>query len=267
MIRDFFDIITECIAYMGGGEFFTAILVAIVLGVLCWVGCSKYTLLWHKHFRVKFQHHLLCAIAAVLTVLFTVHFRAVGNLEYIVDDIIDDWYEYLTEDDEFNSETYSLAFYTLKDAYPDEFTGIPEPGRRGSIIPASNDDMIQGCVEIYVEEACDHFSTIHPFLNWMLSARPGVSEDDITYDINDFFRKNPGTAYPLERAVEIAAEHIRESLLEQSPKTVWKTRLILVLLFLMVQLIPFGTISYCAYRELKMEKYRYNQSNNIDSWN
>jgi hypothetical protein len=96
----------------------------------------------------------------------------------------------------------------------------------------------------------------------MLSARPGVSEDEIEYDIREYFRNNPGTMYPLERAVEIAAEHISESLLEQSPKTVWKTQLILIILFMVVQLIPFGTIGYFAYKDLKIGKYNYFTYNN-----
>ena len=256
MIRDLFNIINKCIAYMSGGEFSVAILIAVLLGALCWVACSYYTRLWHRRFHVRPQHHLLCAVAALLTVVFTVQYRAVGNLEYVVDHIIDDWYEHLTEDREFHSDTYELAFYTLKEDYPAAFGGVPTPGSNDSYIPFANDAMMQTCVEIYVDEACANFSTQHPFLNMMLKARPGISQDEIEQDIREFFRRNPGTRYPLGRAVDIAANHIRESLLEQSPKTVWKTRLILVFLFLGVQLVPFGIITYCANEDLKRGRYK-----------
>ena len=259
MVRDLFNIIFKCIASMDSGELFVALLLAVVLGALCWVACSYYTRLWHKRFHVRPQHHILCAIAAIFTVVFTVQFRAVGNLEYIVDDMIDNWYEDLTEDANFHNETYATAFYTLKDMYPDYFTGIPEPGNRGSVIPYRNENMIHKCVEIYVKAAVSNFSTQHPFLNMMLSARPGISESEITSDIHGFFKENPCKTYNLVHAVEIAAKHIQESLFKQSPKTVWKTRLILVLLFLGVQLIPFGTITYCANEDLK--RGRYNAKN------
>jgi len=117
--------------------------------------------------------------------------------------------------------------------------------------------MIQICVETYVEAACSDFSTVHPFLNLMLSAQPGISEDEIRNDIYGYFQINRTDAYPLERAVKIAADHIRESLLEQSPKTVWKTRMILILLFLAVQMFPFGIIGYCAYKDLKVVRNTY----------
>ena len=257
MILDFFYIMMECIDSMSVGAFWGTVLLALLLGALCWAACSYYTLLWNKRFRVKSQHHLLCAIAAILTVVFTVQYRAVGNLEYIVDGIIDNWYEYLTNDRNFHEETYELAFYTLEGECPDAFRGVPEPDKSGSYIPFANEDMIQACVAIYVEEACSNFSTQHPFLNWMLKARPGISQDEIEYDIQEYFLKNPGSSYPLGRAIDISAEHIRVSLLEQSPRTVWKTRIILMFLFLVVQLIPFGSIGYFAYEDWKTGRPDY----------
>ena len=192
----------------------------------------------------------------MLTVIFTVQYRAVGNLEQIVDDIIGKWSKHLLDDSDFQNKTYETAFYALKDVYPNEFKDVPAPDARGTYIPVNNNDMKQICVEIYVKEACADFSTLRPFLDKMLRARPGISEEKILDDINDFFRDNPGTMYPLERAVKIAAKHIRENLLEQSPKTVWKTRLILVFLFLSVQMIPFGTITYCANEDLKRGRFK-----------
>lgn len=240
------------------------VLLALALGGLCWIVCSFYTRLWNKHFRVKFQHHLICAVAAVLTITFIVQYRAVGNLAYIVDNIIDDWHEHLIDDYDFHRTTYATAFFTLKERFPSAFIGVPKPHEENSFIPFNTDEMMQICVEIYVNEACSNFLTAHPFLNLILKARPGVSEDDIKEDIRTFFLSNPGQRYPLVRAVSIAAKHIRENLLEQSPETVWKTRLILVLLFLVVQLVPFGIIGYFAYKDLKIGRHDY--TNQIDNY-
>jgi len=63
--------------------------------------------------------------------------------------------------------------------------------------------------------------------------------------------------YQLHRVVTIAVEHISKSLLEQSPKTVWEARRIWVVLFLIVQLIPFETIGYCADKDLKIRNHFY----------
>ena len=248
MVKDFIEIIFQCVAAIEGRALL--ILLALALGALCWVACSYYTRLWHRRFRIRFQHHLLCAIAAVLTALFTVTYRAVENLEYITNEIIEGWSENLVNDNVWNSQTYGIAFYAVKERFPDQFGGVPDPGMQDSYIPFNNDAMMQLCVKTYVNEARNNFSTHRPFLDRMLRARPGISEEEIQEDIHIFFRNNAGQRYPLSRAVNIAATHIRENLLIQSPKTVWKTRLILVFLFLGVQMIPFGTIGYCAYKEL-----------------
>lgn len=260
MLRDLIDILSQCVTAIDRGTFYFLILLSLVLGGLCWVACSYYTRLWNKGFHVKLQHHVLCAIAALLTVVFTIRFYAVGNLELIVDEMIDQWSEELTEDDEWAAQTYETAFYTVKDLYPKDFKDVPEPDSEDTYIPFNSLGMQQACIEVYVHEACADFSTMHPFLDKMLSAQPGVSEDEILSDIQDYFRENTGL-YPLERAIVIATEHIREGLLEQSPKTVWKTRLILILLFLGVQSIPFGIIGYCAYKDLSVSHGKINYDN------
>jgi len=259
MVRDFFEILSQCIASVNSGVFFRVVLLALMLGTLCWVGCSYSSRLWHKRFHVKVKHHVLCAIAAVLTVVFTVLFCAVGNLKFIVNDMIDQWSEKLLENDEWHSQTYTKAFYAVKELYPDEFSGVPQPGTANSYIPFNNEEMKQICVKMYVIEACNNFSTRHPFLDKILKARPGISKEDIINDIREYFKINTNGIYPLCRAVVIATEHIREGLLKQSPKTVRKTRGILVALFLAVQMFPFGMIGYCAYKELKIFNFNIKQ--------
>ena len=251
MIQDFFDIIFQCVATVNSSAFFGVLLIALTLGALCWVACSYYTKLWHKRFHVRLQHHLLCCFAAVLTVVFTIVFHAVGNLEFIVNEMIKEWREELVENNAWGRETYAKAYDAVKADFPHEFAGVPEPGQSGSHIPFRNDEMLKICVRTYVDEASAHFSTQHLFLDRMLRARPGISEEAITNDIHEFFRTTSASVYPLHRAIVIAAEHIRDNLLQQSPETVRKTRRILIALFLAVQMIPFGIIGYCAYKDLK----------------
>jgi len=259
MIRDLFDIIMECIASMSGVEFFGALILALMLGVLCWVVCSYYTRLWHKRFYMRGKHHALCSIAALFTVFFAVTFYAVGYLRPIVDEIIDRWSGELMEDNDFHSQTYEIAFYAVKELSPKDFEGVPEPGKAGTFILFRNDRMRKVCVETYVSEACNDFSTLHPFLDIILKALPGLSEEDINDDITDYFIQNKGEMYPLNRAIEISTRYIREGLLEQSPKTVRKTRIILILMFFTVQMIPFGSIGYFAYKDLQIGKNMYLQ--------
>ena len=257
MLKDFIEMVLHCVSAISSGALLGVVLTALALGVLCWVACSYYTRLWHKRFYMRVKHHALCGMAALFTVLFTVTFYAVGHLRPIVDEIIDKWSEELLEDNDFSSNTYKTAFYEIKGLSPKDFEGVPEPGKAGSYIPFRNAIIQQTCVEIFIAEACNDFSTLHPFLDKMLSALPGLSEEEVNNDITDYFRQHTGEMYPLNRAIEISARYIREELLEQSPQTVKKTRWILILLFLVVQMIPFGTIGYFAYKDLKIGRNTY----------
>ena len=254
MLSDFIEILSQCVTSLNSSAFWGIVVFSMVLGALCWAGCSYYTRLWHKRFHVRPQHHVLCAIAAALTVIFTVLFYAVVNLGTLVNQKIDDWNVALVEDEDWSAQTFETAFYTVMESYPNEFAGVSKPGSANSYIPVNNDNMSRICVKTYVEEACADFSTQHPFLDSMLKARPGISEEEIMDDIQSFFSNHPGVKYPLERAIEIASEHIRDGLLKQSPKTVRTTRVILVLLFFTAQMIPFGTIGYCAYNDLSFKQ-------------
>jgi len=259
MVKGFIEILLECIAEVDRSVFWGVVLLALALGALCWVGCSFYTKLWNKRFHVRIQHHLLCAVAAVLTILFTVTYHAVGNLEYIANRIIDQWSTNLVDDGKWREQTFATAFYAVKEQNPGWYIGKPVPGSPGgATIYVNNDESQQLVAEIYVNEACGNFSTLNPFLGMMLRARPGISEEVIRRDIRTYFNNNPGESYDPVWAISLAAEHIRKELLIQSPKTVGKTRLVLILLFLLVQMIPFGTIGYFAYKDLFVKRKHEN---------
>lgn len=60
-------------------------------------------------------------------------------------------------------------------------------------------------------------------------------------------------SYQVKDAVRLVAKTIREDLEKQAPRVVKLSRIILVILFLLVQLIPFGLIGYAAYKNLKIK--------------
>jgi len=64
---------------------------------------------------------------------------------------------------------------------------------------------------------------------------------------------NVGKSYQVKDAVKLVAKTISEDLKKQAPRVVKLSRMILVILFLLVQLIPFGFIGYAAYKNLKIK--------------
>jgi hypothetical protein len=253
MIKDFFDVLSECISLLSAGQWTGVLMVSFVLAILCWVICVYYTKLWNKRFHVKAQHHFICGIAVALTFMFSIWYYAFGNLEGLVLNIVNEWEKALLEDGEWSDATFEQAYLAVEEIAPDAFHGRARPGEEDcSIIPLHTEEMIQTCVTIYVDAACESFGTKHPYLDMLIHAKSGISEETITQDIKAYF-ENEDT-YPLERGIALAAEHIREELVRQAPETVAKTRWILFLLFVTVQLIPFGWIGYCAYKDLHIRQ-------------
>jgi hypothetical protein len=250
MIKDFFDVLSECISCLTGKQWGGVILVSLALAVLSWIVCVYYTKLWNKRFHVKPLHHFICGIAVVLTVLFTLWFYAFGNLEEIVYRIVDEWEEQLIADEEWGNGTFEQAFLAVEKVNPDVFRGLARPGEKDCFIPIYTDEMRQTCVTAYVDAACESFHTNHRYLNMLIHAEAGLSEEALTQDIVTYFKETDKGWYPLERAVALAASYIREELVAQAPGTVVKTRWLLVFLFLLVQSVPFGWIGYCAYKDL-----------------
>lgn len=254
MIRDFFDILSLCLSYLSGKQWFAVILIGILLAVVCWIICAYYTKLWNKRFHVRFKHHLLCGLAAVFTLVFTIYFYGAGNLGRLSVELIDYWEEDILSDDEWGSETFEKAYYAVKEIAPEAFRGIPAPDKRDAFIPLNTNKMQQMFVATYVKETCKTFGTEYPFLNSLLKANAGISEDVISKDITDYFKRT-NDIYPAERAIKLATSYIKEGLIRQAPKTMRKARFILCMLFLLVQAIPFSVIGYVAYKDLKMKQY------------
>ncbi|MDR1130290.1 MAG: hypothetical protein LBK96_04850 [Prevotellaceae bacterium] len=252
MIKDFFDVLSECISDLTGKQWIGIIWASLGLAALCWFVCVYYTKLWNNRFHVKPRHHFICGIAVILTVLFTLSFRAFGNLEEIVCRTVDEWEEQLVTDDEWGNETFEQAYLAVEKVNPDAFRGLARPGEENCFIPIYTDEMTKTCVTAYVDAACGSFRTNHRYLNMLVHAEVGLSEEAITQDIVTYFKETGKDRYPLERAVALAARYIREELVAQAPGTVAKTRWLLAFLFLLVQSVPFGWIGYCAYKDLRI---------------
>ena len=257
MIKDFFSILTSCVDYLSTKEHLLLLFISILFGGICWLLCASYTKLWNKHFYVKTKHHILCGIAALLTIFFVYGFYSVRYLEDLAIDVVEKWEISLLEDNEWANITFEKAFYAVKKVDPASFKGYREPKNGGQTVPLETQVAVQTFAETYVYEACESFATEYSFLNRLLKVKAGISKEVIGDDINDYFDEGH-EIYPAEQAIDLAAWYIESELIAQAPAIVNKTRTVLSLLFLLIQIIPFSIIGYIAYRDLKVKRYNYN---------
>ena len=252
------DYLLECIrleARHSARGFFLAVLIAIALGGLCWYAATQYTKLWNLRYTPTLTAHVLCAIAAVLTMLFTISFISLNYARDIAMDHVNRWHRAISVDRQFLNDTYASVWYAVKKMGLEHFDQRnPPPDQPHSTLPISDQRTRVFVGKFYADASVDHFRRTNPLLSRMIwPANAAVPVEAIRKDMNEFFsvKRGPDETYHLNRGVDIAANLFRENLETQAPQVVTKTRWRITLLFLLVQLIPFGLIGYAAYEDLK----------------
>jgi hypothetical protein len=252
------DYVMECVrlsARHSPGGFFLTVIVAILLGGLCWYAATQYTKLWNLRYTPTLVAHVLCGIAAVLTMLFTIAFASLDYAKDIALDHVNRWNRAINRDDKFLNDTYVGVYYAVKGQGVEHFDQRnPPPNDPHSTIPMNSQQTRVFVGKFYADAAVTHFRKTNPLLSRMIwPGNASVPVEVIHQDMNNFFNTHhdPKDHYNLNHGVDIAADLFRKNLVTQTPEVVTKTRWRISLLFILVQLIPFGLIGYAAYEDLK----------------
>jgi len=149
-------------------------------------------------------------------------------------------------------EGQHAAYRAVKTLGLEDFTSYPPPKQGGSLIPLSQAESRKKSAEVYANAAIQDFRWRHPFLSKILKVRPDIPSTLVDRDVNDFFATHRSDTYPMVRAIDIATAETRKNLQTQTERIVPIARTILVILFFLMQLLPFGIIGYAAYTDLKV---------------
>jgi len=233
------------------GGFRWAVLIGLLLAGACWFGCYHYTRLWNKRFRVKPIHQVLCGVAALITLVFSVFYPALAYVRDAAEASITVWEGQIRLDGLWAAGTFREAYYAVRKLGIEDFRGIPGPGAPRSWIPTAHDKSRQEAAAIYASSACAHFASNRPFLSKVVWARPRVPAEVVFADVHHWHQTNPN--YPPERAISLAAEQIRTGLVAQAPRLVSTMRFVAIILFLLAQALPFGLVGWAAYRDIKVK--------------
>ena len=254
MLLDFISLLLGCVSIFmlrASTQFRLTVLLGIALAALCWYVCTVYTHLWNKRFRVTLTHHILCGIASLCTLIFTVLFASVTYTQDAALASIRLWQAQLNLDRPWADGTYAKVYNRVRDLGVEDFSEAPPPGSPDTHIPTTQESSRETAASIYANEACRHFDAKRPFLGKVVWSSPGVPSQVILQDVNDWFQNNP--SYPPSRAIEIAAVQVRSGLLPQVPRIIYLSRIAVVVAFLLIQAIPFSLIGWAAYRDIKVK--------------
>jgi len=232
--------------------FNTKLIFAALLSFGFWILCGFYSRLWNLRFKISPTHHLICAIAALCTFVFTVTFFALKYSEEVAVLAVKHWQNSINSDHHWQTEVFVKAYDSVKAFDAENFSGYPSPAEGGSTIPSKYDSTKKNIASIYASAAVDNFNNAHHYLSKFLWADSTQSAETINRELVDFFQKNPSEKYDLSGAVNLAAAHIQQGLTQQIPRFVLTLRVFLIAFFMLIQAIPFGIIGYSAYKDLKI---------------
>jgi hypothetical protein len=255
VLSDFYYILFDCIVKFKQDKFATFLItlaVGILLGGVCWLLCNYYSRLWNVRFRVTLTHQLLCAVAAILTVIFTLTFVSLKYTKDIAYSIIASWQQQIKYDSRWNGQTFRKSYEKVKALGVEDFSRYPHPDKGGKLVPLNKSESRKTNATVYTTEAVLHFEQSHPYLALILRAQPGISIQVISADTDHYFATHPGGIYSMGNAVDLAAKYIKSGLDAQVPRVVTVSRTLIVILFLLVQAIPLGLIGLAAYRDVKV---------------
>jgi hypothetical protein len=224
---------------------------SIGLASLCWWICSQYSSLWNRSYKITVFHHLMCAFAALITLVALIVSAAFKHALPAALTSVDVWEIQLLTDQEWANQTMIDAYHRVRNLGLEDFTNHPPPSNAGSSIPITHERSKIECALTYAEAGASHFNRSRPYLSSVVKARSEVPRDLLREDMAHYF-KNIGTTYPAKNAVALVAREVKAGLGDNLPQVVKSLRLQLIVLLFITQLIPFGLVGWGAYRDLKV---------------
>lgn len=252
MIREAASLLLDSARMLGRAEPLTLLLVMVVgilLAALAWWGAVNYTKLWNLRFEPNAIHHAACGFAALLTLMATISFVALGQAKAVATKRILAWEKALASDFPYEIETGIKAYYRVKSSGLEVFdpkVHFASPGK-SFFYPVTRDETRRLAASVFLDAAIANFRVKHPYLHRVIWKRTEVPyqrvvEDRATYQ---------GSQYPTNRYFIVAAREILRDVEPQTPRVVGSARRWLAVFFLLAQAVPFSVIGWAAYRDLK----------------
>ena len=252
LIYDFLSLVFGSIVILTGHpkEFAVTLVIAFVLAGLGWYGAANYSKLWNLQFRTTATHAILCLVAAILTFVFVVLFVSFKYTQEAAESSIEAWGSGVVKDDAFLESVAQRGYDEVKKLGIEDFS---KPTLHGGY-PIEKPESKKKNAEVFASSTIEYFIHNHPFLSkivWSKETVPQQTVERIVARIIQFFDSKQ-ESLPAKIEVQFAVDELKPLLREGAIRVVPIARGIIVALFLLVQLLPFGLIGWAAWRDLKV---------------
>jgi hypothetical protein len=191
---------------------------AVAFACFLWWLCNKFTSLWNRSFYLNWFHHVVCAVAALVTIFLCITFASVGEIGQVLDQVVTEWGSQMREGSGSNiSQRASLG---------DVSSGYTSDGQS----VASDSDLAH------------QFEGTHPFLCEVVQLD----------NVDSYGNSQPGEPdSSAGQMIDRVAAGLKDELQGQARHVVFLLRFVLFLSFVLVQGIVFSLTGYAAHRNIR----------------
>lgn len=232
--------------------FLSVVSCGAILGILCWFICIWYVRLWNVEFRITVVHHVLCGIAAVLTIKLTIVFACLNYTKQATEFFLEGWKLSLMSESKWEESALNKTFDKIEGLRIEDIVNYPPPDQDRGSVPLKGFEARKIFATVYATEAIEQFKKVYPYLSKVFRIDSVISPEIIENNVSSFIVKNKKLHYEKFNLVNLAHDHIQKSVDIHVNSFVNRYRAILFFLFLFVQSIPFGLVGLAAYSDLKV---------------
>ncbi|RIZ71229.1 MAG: hypothetical protein D0530_05015, partial [Methylococcales bacterium] len=235
----------------------------LALGLGLWVFAAFFGRLFYKPYQLTIGQHILCGFLAVLlTPSIPTIYASAAYLKPSLAAMILNWRDSLVQNKAWNDQQFKRQYYEIKKLGLEDFTTYPAPEQGGKLIPLTKLESRIKSSQIISDDAIENFNLNFPFISTVIGATQNVSAEKVNKDVNEYLNLHPGTAYPIDRGVQLAVMQISTELETQISHVILLIRLLLIFKIIIWYGICFGWIAYDSLKKIQIHSSHSSVSKN-----
>ena len=233
-------------------SFMLILLSGVALASILWLLCAFFGRLFYKPYRLSIGQNILCGLLAVIVILTVPTYASAVYLQPALAGMIADWRDTLASSNAWQHKQFKREYYEIKKMGLEDFSSSPPPEQGGTTIPLNHPESRIKTGQMDAEAAIENFDFNFPLISKIIGAKPAVSANTVSQDINNYFKTHQGSSYPHTRGIQLAVEQIYRELEPQIPRIIFIIRLTLALLTFIGYALCLGWIAYAALRQIRV---------------
>lgn len=215
--------------------------------------CAFSARLWNKKYHIKPFHYVVSAGAGGFAIICTLLLFSAIHIPDAAQKLIGIWEVKITHDSDWIENQLGRRIFYAVDKI------IPQPpvekrqGQWSTLIPNDSPrakDGRRAFARVLAIDSLRHFRQNHRYLSWLLWVDKQGPEADIQDRVATEMDRSGWVAY--KTALGWTAERVTDDLNRESKRLVVRSRVAIVIVFLVIELLCFGIVGLAAYRDLKV---------------